>query len=196
MTKFFSDYYIGYNGINVYKASFCCVEFENVNTTHIPPITTSHTPSTTTIRDCKKKPCPNANWTQSTVDPCICYLLINGPNYWDSYLCYQFQPSSKLTSIDSVFENSELVGLARNQTPACAKLFIGLESVPGPNGSRIHIWNNGDPSTYRNWEKGYPVNITNDINTHDCVVLNQADGKWTNEDCETQRCVICEYVKP
>uniref|UniRef100_A0A914D808 C-type lectin domain-containing protein n=1 Tax=Acrobeloides nanus TaxID=290746 RepID=A0A914D808_9BILA len=183
-------YYIGYNGINVYKASFCCVEFENVNTTHIPPITT------TTIRDCNKIPCPNVNWTQSTVDPCNCYLLINDTDFWDDNLCYQFQPGSKLTSIDSAFRNSELVGLARNQTPACAKLFIGLESSSDLNGNTIWVWNNGDPSTYRNWKKGYPVNVTNEVNTPDCGVLNQTDGKWTNEDCGVQRCFICEYIKP
>ena len=60
----------------------------------------------------------------------------------------------------------------------------------------IWVWNNGDPSMYRNWEKGYPVNVTNDANTPDCGVLNQADGKWTNEDCGVQRCFICEYIKP
>uniref|UniRef100_A0A914DKH8 C-type lectin domain-containing protein n=1 Tax=Acrobeloides nanus TaxID=290746 RepID=A0A914DKH8_9BILA len=55
--------------------------------------------------------CPSGAWYQSSVNPCNCYNFIKTPKDWTSANndCQQQDPRSTLTSIDSAFENNEVL---------------------------------------------------------------------------------------
>uniref|UniRef100_A0A914CP22 Cellulase n=1 Tax=Acrobeloides nanus TaxID=290746 RepID=A0A914CP22_9BILA len=129
--------------------------------------------------------CPSDNWYQSTVNPCNCYAFIQTPLNWNSAnnACRQQNPKATLISIDSAFENNEILASGKNQT-TCTQFFIGLER----DMSNTWYWSNNDTSKYFNWRASYPNSNSNDK----CSQLNTNDGTWTNIDCATTGCYICE----
>uniref|UniRef100_A0A914EJ27 C-type lectin domain-containing protein n=1 Tax=Acrobeloides nanus TaxID=290746 RepID=A0A914EJ27_9BILA len=129
--------------------------------------------------------CPAGNWYQSTITgSCKCYNFIQTPKDWQSSNndCRQQNPKATLGSIDSAFENNEILNVLKNQT-SCSQVFIGLKQS-----SNSWSWINNDTSTYQNWRSGYPSSNSNNIYSQ----LNTADGKWTNIDGTAQGCYVCE----
>uniref|UniRef100_A0A914CZB5 C-type lectin domain-containing protein n=1 Tax=Acrobeloides nanus TaxID=290746 RepID=A0A914CZB5_9BILA len=57
--------------------------------------------------------------------------------------------SSTLPSIDSAFDNNEMLINAKNLT-GCSQIFIGLQQ----QSSNLWSWVNNDTSSYRNWQNG------------------------------------------
>jgi hypothetical protein len=109
--------------------------------------------------------CPSKNWYQSSINPCNCYSFIQQPTDWFSAnnACQQQDSRSTLVSIDSAFENNEILGMdslvkniytiilvmGQNQT-SCSQFSIGLEQ----QAVNVWSWINNDTSTYRNWRAG------------------------------------------
>uniref|UniRef100_A0A914E0H5 N-acetylmuramoyl-L-alanine amidase n=1 Tax=Acrobeloides nanus TaxID=290746 RepID=A0A914E0H5_9BILA len=127
----------------------------------------------------------NQGWYASTTSTCKCYIFASGIDSWYTALNDCKVSKSNLASIDSAFENSNLVATIKSWSPTCTKLYTGLEFDEISQG---WIWVNGDKSTYRNWRAGSP---SSNPDTK-CAVLNLSDGKWTDELChEASYCYIC-----
>uniref|UniRef100_A0A914BXA5 C-type lectin domain-containing protein n=1 Tax=Acrobeloides nanus TaxID=290746 RepID=A0A914BXA5_9BILA len=124
-------------------------------------------------------------YTFIVINPCNCYTFVQTPTDWATANrnCQQSNPKATLASIDSAFENSEILTSALNQT-GCSQIFIGLEEQSNNGWS----WVNNDMSTYRNWRSGYPSSNSN----QKCSQLNTNDGTWTNVDCASNGCYVCE----
>uniref|UniRef100_A0A914BZS5 C-type lectin domain-containing protein n=1 Tax=Acrobeloides nanus TaxID=290746 RepID=A0A914BZS5_9BILA len=130
--------------------------------------------------------CPSRAWYQSTINPNNCYNFVKSAKDWTSANndCQQQDSRSTLTSIDSAFENNEVLTNGQSRT-GCTQFFIGLQEQL----SNVWTWINNDTSAYRNWRSGYPD--TNAKNK--CSQLNSSDGRWTNIDCSTTTgCYVCE----
>uniref|UniRef100_A0A914C2F7 alpha-mannosidase n=1 Tax=Acrobeloides nanus TaxID=290746 RepID=A0A914C2F7_9BILA len=125
----------------------------------------------------------SGSWYQSSINPCDCYNFVQTPTDWTSANndCRKQNPRASLSSVDSAFENNELLSLLQSKT-SCSQAFIGMTQQT----SNVWSWINNDTSPYRNWRTGYPSG------NNQCSQLNTNDGKWTNIDCTTQGCYVCE----
>uniref|UniRef100_A0A914DN33 C-type lectin domain-containing protein n=1 Tax=Acrobeloides nanus TaxID=290746 RepID=A0A914DN33_9BILA len=115
-----------------------------------------------TCQPSKTCTCPSNEWFQSTLDPCNCLKFSKNPIDWNS------------ANNDSSGENHT----------NCSQFFIGLNMQT----TNQWTWINNDSSLYRNWRPGYPISDNN----LKCSQLNANDGKWTNIDCSSIGCYICE----
>uniref|UniRef100_A0A914CXR3 C-type lectin domain-containing protein n=1 Tax=Acrobeloides nanus TaxID=290746 RepID=A0A914CXR3_9BILA len=129
-------------------------------------------------------PCWNpTQYSQGKANPKKCYKIVVNATLTQAEAendCVKYR--GILVSIDNAFENNELAGVN-------CSYFIGLVDKTGKG--TTWTWLNGDTSTYRNWNSGYPQ-IPQGYTDYNVTVLNPSNGGWQNQQKDTQACYICQ----
>lgn len=127
-----------------------------------------------------------------------CVKFVNGlknPWFAANFDCKTHGMNASSLSISSAFENSELASKSNDRvqkrfleqatSSGCDQFYIGLYR----NGSNWQ-WANNDSSAYKNWAPGYPTNDP----TQNCVIFNSKSGTWSNIDCDSSHCFVCQKL--
>uniref|UniRef100_A0A914CPH3 C-type lectin domain-containing protein n=1 Tax=Acrobeloides nanus TaxID=290746 RepID=A0A914CPH3_9BILA len=130
---------------------------------------------------------------QSKVDNFTCYNTYPTPVNFTNGQAACMNTYSTLVTINSAFENSDLRNyISSSNYSNCDRFYIGLYKGEDWLSWQWQLRGKNVPyvnPTYRNWKNGYPINSP----TFNCVVLNKADGTWTNQPCYNTDCYICGY---
>uniref|UniRef100_A0A914XKD1 Uncharacterized protein n=1 Tax=Plectus sambesii TaxID=2011161 RepID=A0A914XKD1_9BILA len=100
--------------------------------------------------------------------------------------CQEVVPNAQLTSIDSVYESSNIAAIVADtlNTTVCNNFWIGGNDF---NQTGQFVWSDGKLMIYTNWAAGQP-----DPSNHCVSWPALATGKWKTENCGTESCFICE----
>ncbi|MGH0178496.1 UNVERIFIED_CONTAM: hypothetical protein FKN15_077881 [Acipenser sinensis] len=113
------------------------------------------------------------------------YTLIKTQKTWTEAQKYCKVHHTDLVSVKSDSENEDIVKKAQG-----SPFWIGLFNEPWK-------WADGENSTFRNWDSGYPSNYG--VNSNCTVIYGKTQGKWRNYPCRNTFPFICyggKYLCP
>jgi len=111
--------------------------------------------------------------------------MYTGPNA--EAHCQTLTIGGHLVRISSSADNTAVSDLALDELGALpGGVWIGLNDQ-GSEG--VHVWYDGGPVDYLNWQSGQPNNSANS----DCVSMRQdEDGGWNDEQCPRSLYAVCQ----
>jgi len=112
------------------------------------------------------------------------YLFCDGPLDWKAAQTRCSLHGGHLATVDDLFVNSFLRGMA----PGAGRAFIGLSDLAETN---KYVWVTGVPASYTNWAPGQPDHYNNQEH---CVQLSddKSSTHWNDMDCANALPYLCK----